>query len=782
MSDNVKKKRLLDELTRRRSDALRKALEARLADQSTEDDGGSLLRFRADLGGAFGNARQADGTGLVWEAVLIAPGVSLGSPRFFWTEEVLAQAAADGVFADVDINAYELAEDFFTHLPIKDSSALEDVKRYLAAQKVGWVREQWFEAGVGIKGKIEFFEQHAWLPQTLAQGAAAGHPDVLGLSIDARIRGYDLDVEGESVVLPTRIVGASSVDVVTRPAAGGKFLRAVAGLPQENGMKKFLAIIKEKRPDLLKDKDESKLTDDEIMELARMAMEAPDPGATKKPDDNGKDQSPDTRAAQGLTLAEVEARIAESVKAFEQRAACGILLTTELAESGLPDLARAKIRTEFASKVFQPEELTARIASERDYLAKMAATEAAFHIPDQARMSGGISMRDKVEMAVDQLFAITPDEIKTLAELRRLDGKPFFEGLRAAQDYQALEGLPRPTGIRELYVMLTGDTDINGRFDRSKLPLEFRVAQDMNSTTFSYALGNTLARRLVADYVAPNFHEELLVSIRKPVRDFRTQEAVMAGYYGDLDEVNPEIADYQEITPVTDEEATYALLQKGNILTITRKLIINDDITLVQRMVSRLGRAARRTHAKYVWAFWTGNGNCSDGTAWFTSPHGNLGANAMTNAYVLAAYTVLAKFTEKDSGERIGFFDNPGTMPVLVYPIDLMTTAEQIVNDDYYYASNDLTTKTRNPMKGKIRGQMVSLLTDANDWGLLLPPSAVDTVEMGYLNGRQEPEMFLADSPQAEQVFVADKIRYKIRHEYAGTVVDYRSGYKAIVT
>ena len=27
---------------------------------------------------------------------------------------------------------------------------------------------------------------------------------------------------------------------------------------------------------------------------------------------------------------------------------------------------------------------------------------------------------------------------------------------------------------------------------------------------------------------------------------------------------------------------------------------------------------------------------------------------------------------------------------------------------------------------------------------------------MGYLYGRQEPEMFVADSPQSEQVFVAD--------------------------
>jgi hypothetical protein len=52
---------------------------------------------------------------------------------------------------------------------------------------------------------------------------------------------------------------------------------------------------------------------------------------------------------------------------------------------------------------------------------------------------------------------------------------------------------------------------------------------------------------------------------------------------------------------------------------------------------------------------------------------------------------------------------------------------------------------------------------------------------MGYLNGKEDPELFVCDGVQAEQVFVADKIRYKIRHEYAGANIDYRGGYGAIV-
>jgi len=744
------------------------------ADFDPGSERGGTIRFRAS---------QADDTGLVWEAVLIAPGLSLGAPRFFWTEEVLSASAE--LFSGVDVCAYELTADFFSHLPIPNVTAMEEVKRYLTARKVGWIEKTWYEPGVGIKGIIRFVPEHAWLPRTLSQGMQSGNEDVLGLSIDARVRGVEVVIDDWAVIWVVKIVGASSVDVVTRPAAGGKFLRAVAGLYEEEKLMdrdKLIKLIQEVRPDLLDGKDPTQLGDDEILAAARQAMEPPkanekDPGSNAG---NAGDGDPN-RAAQGLTIDQIREEIAKAALESEQRAACGQMLRDVLESSGLPEMTVARIRTNFTGRNFTRDELDAAVKTEREYLAAMSVPESMFQVPSQVRVSGGIGQRQKIEMAVDSVFGLTPEHIKTLSGLRRLDGKPVFGDLRAAQDYDAIRNIPMPCGIRELYLMLTGDTEIRGMFDRQGLPADLRAAQDITSGTFSFILGNTLSRRLVVDYLAANYREDLLVSIRKPVRDFRTQEAVMVGYFGDIATVDPEAADYQEIAAVTDEESTYAILQKGNILTITRKTIINDDMTLVQRLVSRLGRAARRTHAKYVWSFFVNNANCSDGTAWFTNPHGNLGAAALSFATAITAYQALAKMTEKDSGEIIGLLDDPNTRPTLVYPVDLMPTGESIVNDEFYYSANDLTTKTRNPLRGKLSGFMASFLSDANDWGMILPSSVVDIVEMGYLNGRQEPEMFLADSPQAEQVFVADKIRYKIRHEYAGALIDYRSGYKAIV-
>ena len=730
-------------------------------------DRSSVIRFMAGT--------PLDAAGLKWEAILIAPGLSLGYPKFFWSEDLL-EASVD-IFQGVDINAYELTADFFQHLNIPEIETLEKVKRYLTANKVGWVEKTWWEEGTGVKAIIHFLPDHAWIPKAIQDGQRKGNKDVLGLSIDTSIKGVEVSEDGWTAIWVTKILSCSSVDVVSRPAAGGKFIRAVAGLNKEINMEKLLKMIKAKRPDLLKGKEIDKLGDDEIMELARMAMEpGEDAGAAGagEPagaggDDNG------TRAAQAVTLEEMTAAINDATKNVELRAACGRLLDVTLEASSLPDAAAKRIRKRFDNSTFTKEEMEAAIKDETDYLASMSVP--GFGVGDQTFVVGTGSL-EKIEMAVDRMFGLTTDDITEMSAMTRLDGQPFFDNMRAAQD---CEDVPRLTGLQELYVLLTGDSEVRGTFNRNGLSHDMRAAQAVTSATFSYILGNTMGRRLVKDYKKLNYNEDLLISLRKPVKDFREQEAVNLGYFGDLDTVNPETGDYQEISGVTDEESKYAIGQKGNILTITRKIIINDDMTLVQRLLGRLSRAARRTHAKYVWNFFLANANCSDGTAWFTAGHGNLGTTALTFAAALAAYKALATMTENDSGEAIGLLDDANVKPVLVYPPTLMETGEAIVNDDHYYSSNDLTAKTRNSLKGKIKGAQVSLLSDANDWGLLMPSSEMDMVEMGYLNGRQEPELFLADSPQSEQVLMADKVRYKIRHEYAGAVVDFRSGHKSVV-
>jgi hypothetical protein len=425
------------------------------------------------------------------------------------------------------------------------------------------------------------------------------------------------------------------------------------------------------------------------------------------------------------------------------------------------------------------EELDKAVADAKDLQAKLVPAPAPDSVSFES-ITGGLGTLERAQMAVDRMFGLTREKMLALAKMENLRHRPLFADLRSTQDYQDFDSVPAFESLREMYQFFTGDSKVDGIFNRKNLPADLRARMDITSATFTFILGNTMGRRLVSQYREWDYGEQWLISVRKPVNDFRLQEAVLVGGFADLATVDPEVADYQEIAAVTDEESTYTVLQKGNILSISRKTIINDEINVITRLVQNLARSARRTHAKYVWNFFVNNSNCTDGTAWFTAGHGNLGAVALDIPHALIAYIALGKMTEKDSAERLGLMA-PDIKPTIVCPVDCVQLATSVAQDEVYYTANDLTTKTHNPLLNKVNVVVCPLLTDTNDWGMLMPPDVVDIVEMGYLNGRQDPEMFLADMPQSEQVFVADKIRYKIRHEYAGAVIDYRSGYKNVV-
>lgn len=717
-------------------------VEARSA-QAESDEGVEMLM-------RLGDAQNPEGT--AWDVTICEPGFTKNG----WFIPDDAMRGAEALFEGVDVNLFEMPQGA-THVP----DALFDIKSLLVKNKVGWIDGVKHAAGVGLQGVLHFLDSAKWLGKNLLNAQTKGQA-IYGLSYDCPVRAAKAVVDGKEVFKVTKFLSADSVDIVTRPAAGGKFNRAVAAVPAHNEedimKKKMIELIRQHKPDLLKGKDEATLTDQEVETLARMAMEPE------------KKDTIDT--TQLVTKEEMEIY------------RCGQALDAKLVDAslGLPQVSADRIRQQFTGRAYASADLDKAIADEKEYLAKISQAQPAQDgIPGSA-ITGGLGSFERACMAADRLFGLKKDDMVNMARLTRLDNKPFFADVRSVQDYDGFDSVPAFSSIREMYTYFTGDAEVSGRFNRKALAPELRSSMDITSGTFTYVLGNTLGRRLVGIYKAMAYLEELLISVKKPVKDFRTQEAVLVGGFPDLASVDPESGDYQEITGVTDEESTYTVGQKGNILTIARKTIVNDDISIIQRLIDGLGRAARRTHAKYVWAFFTGNANCSDATAWFTSPHGNLGATALSQATALVAYKALAGMTEKDSAERLGLLADPSVKPNLVGPIDIMETLQKIAGEEFYYTTNDLTTKVPNPLYGKVNAVVHPLLADTNDWGLLLPPQTADMVEMGYLNGREEPELFVADMPQSEQVFVADKIRHKIRHEYAGAVIDFRTGYKAVVT
>lgn len=135
----------------------------------------------------------------------------------------------------------------------------------------------------------------------------------------------------------------------------------------------------------------------------------------------------------------------------------------------------------------------------------------------------------------------------------------------------------------------------------------------------------------------------------------------------------------------------------------------------------------------------------------------------------------MAKQAEPGSGERLMF--RPVTV---VFPSELFGIVRNVNNHNPQAAA----VADGNSMEGFFQPEGLiecPFMVDANNWMMFADPNECEILEMACLNGQEAPEMFVADQPAVGQMFVADKIQYKIRQEDEFVVTDFRGAYAAIV-
>lgn len=588
------------------------------------------------------------------------------------------------------------------------------------------------EADSKLRGDIHYFEDAGPTIAKVKEAFDSGQKDVMGLSIQVNGRGK-VTRKGNKAV---RVVEAltrdatTSVDIVVGPAAGGRLFEAT--MPEEASDLKTIAEmsleeLKTARPDLY---------EAALKEAGNVAGNDKEPAKVETPI---VDEVKITEA--------LESKMDARLKEIEDKANCRVVLSESLRAANLPAELESKVRSAFDGKMFEAEELNKEIDSFKIIAAKMSP----IRLTEGQSITIGADAGDKMQAALDLAFGVTPEDA-ALAKTR-----PF-------------------RGLREAYTLFTGDTDVVG---------QFRISEaGINSGTFAYALGTSMYRKLTQAYRERDWGERKICSIRS-APNFKTQEEIRLPYYSDLDDVNPETADYVDIQQFSDEKAYYGIKQKGNTLPVTRKTIINDDIGALGRTVGNLGRAARRTVAKKVFktmlednATYTVEGNAffMSGTRTPTANY-NLRAsasNALSETNVNYAKRMLKQMVEPGSGELIGMDARPGDM-VLIVPTALEDTAVSINQANLSTAFNSL--------KGFFGANnedivVCPLLTNTTDYYLAWKESIMEWLILSFLNGQQEPEFFLADNPLVGDMFFADKMTYKIRHEYEAAFIDCRGCYK----
>jgi hypothetical protein len=711
-----------------------------------------------------------------------AAGIPEPIPWYYTAEAI---KGAPEVFEGAPVYAFEVAPALHGHLGLSPD---EKTRKGLLKHLVGTI-SQVKEAAGELLARLDLVKGAEWLQEKLADLAKKGRSDLVGLSIDSRVYGVPVQTAEGRAFAVLRFTKPATVDLATHPAAGGAFLRALEtlGAKEVTMLKELLEKLRKRRPDLAAQLGENP-TEEQVKEAFDKAL------GTAPPADG--DLRPAEKALAGVRAAESRILLRERLgeakmpkpfedairKQFADRTfepveldnalrdakslvetrgtECRMLLKDRLAEAKLPPAAEGKLQKQFEGQIFEASALEAAIKAEKEYLDAVVGEGGVMGL-GSTKAAVLLEQTQKLQIGMDRMFGV---ETKESEKVSRLD-VPGFKGFRDA--FQVVTG-------RDLVAAM------------NHVIADAREA--ILSTTWVNVLGTSMHRRLIKDYQQPTYREEAISRPRPGgVMNFKTQETLRVQYFGDLSEFDAEAQDFPEIAAPTDEKISYAVIQKGNILTITRKTLINDDLGAIVRMVGRLGRSARRTHAKFVWNFWINNSAYEvDAVAWFHATHSNLQSVALTADFlgateIMNAITKLADQTEPGSGAKIGI---DLTEPLwLAVPNALIGVALQLNISPQVPSGANLVA---NPVyqrfgAGNERIIVNPLFTDATDWGLFRSPDIVDSVEVGYLNDQREPEFFVANVPTVGQMFVADKLQHKIRHEYGADIVDFRGAVKAVV-
>lgn len=683
--------------------------------------------------------------GLEWEVVLIEAGLSANGNLY--TEEVLRQAVP--LFAGVKAFADHATE---TELRERPERSVEDV--------VGWFESPRFEGG-GVRATFKLSPAADRLRELLVDAWERGKPDLIGFSVDALAQCEDRRTAQGAVCEVRRIVQVFSVDVVTDPAAGGAVLRLVAaarppGVQEGVEPEMESGPMKERLLELLRKMDPSaaeSFPPDAAAEEVLVALE----------ETLGSETAESRRGKKGAGRTSAPRASREERQLQEARAsACGAVLEGQLAGSGLPLPVQAAVRRDFQNRVFEARDLLDRIAEDRKIWAAVERSGEVRGLGDGIQL--GEDEADKLSHAMDGFFAG-----KDIGGVRRF--RSFREAYRKVTGqwgdaYQILqESYPYHMGER---------ASASPRLREAALR---RLRESLSVASWAEILGDSITRRMIAEYGLPGLGDwRKIVSDITAVPDFRTQRRMRMGGYGLLPSV-AERGTYSSLASPGDEEVTYAATKRGGTDDLTLEMIANDDVGAIRRIPARLGRAAAVTLYRFVLDLIKDNPTLDyDATALFHADHNNLGSTALSSSALDAARTAMRSQAAFGASTEI-----LGIVPkFLLAPNELEHLAWRLVSSAAYVSTNeDATTPNLHQSMEVI---VVDYWTDANDWAVVCDPALCPTIEVGFFEGREEPELFVQDVPNVGSVFDADVITYKIRHIYGGDVLDHRGMYKAVVT
>ena len=611
------------------------------------------------------------------------------------------------------------------------------------------LRPRWDAEAHGIRADLQAFGPAGDLLSGFGKEVLAEeNPPRVGFSADILFTSTSRVVK--------EIVRVLSLDLVYDPARGGAFLRALQSLnaPSVTHLTENQIL------------NHSLFTDSQFTENERnFHMTDNIKEQTEQPGSPPQNANPvlkklekDQEAMrQMLGEHERQAKLDQALDDARQTRLqmCGYLLESGLSASKLPKPIQDRIRLQFKDKIFEAAELQEVIRDSRDMLSELSAAQ---EVRGPGRISSMFDEHDKLQAAVDDLFEAPRDE--------------NTQGLK----------VPRLSGVRELYLMLTGDQDLHGGY----YPDRVHLATTADFTGLVKNALNKIVTNTWALLGRAGYDWWKNVSVTEHFSSLQDITGTLIGTVGDLPVV-AEGAEYTELS-IGDSPETASFTKYGGYIPLTLELIDRDQTRKLKAYARELGSAGLRKISSLVAEIFTANagigptmadtGALFNNTAVTTAGgHANLLTTALSiNAWEAACQAVYDQpMLIKNAAGLYGSGPKMAVNPKFcMVPRALQNTAWQMLKGDFVREQDYVYD---NILKGSAVPITVPEWTDATDWAAVCDPVIAPAIFVGERFGIL-PEIYVAGDELSPAVFMNDEHRLKVRHFLAVWVNDFRSLHK----
>ncbi len=504
-----------------------------------------------------------------------------------------------------------------------------------------------------------------------------------------------------------------------------------------------------------------------------------------------------------LAAREKEMRVSETTSRIDAK----------LKESGLPELAIARLREQLVAKAggedaLADDAIDAVIKAEVDYVASFKETAPA-DAAAAAAAAGGTAVLPPALGLADahqdtSKLGVGDDEMKKYGHAwdgffqgdgRQVEGVQPFRSVRQAWGhitnawcdpeilaYRIMEALGTAFPRDPITRMDAHLEIVRGRWDRFRESQHF-LREAIVTSDFPVSFGDSLFRRMQKEYDEdPRNDWRDIVSTIENLSDLtNSQNLIRIGGIGTLPVVN-EQAPYQELdggVSPTEENEQLDPEKRGGLIKLTWEDMLADKVGVVRSIPRKLGSASVRTVHELVWNEIESNPTMADGNALFSAAHNNIlvGAGAISYDNVSTLMEQLKKQTEQDSGKRLGL--RPSWL--IVSP-DLAKEALEITDSEAkQVAADDATTRSfvnaSNVKRFETLGLGVTTPTINRFYVSTNNRDGGETIVVGFLGGRDRPDIFVqspVDTPTSGAAFTADELTFKVRLGLGVQIADHR--------